>query len=240
MVPFTNVFRHYLRKYIPQLHNKDVNTYEESIALVHQLLQERNMFDPGRKGRKYEIPIKEAIDNANKVMGPVKEQFIEVQRLYTARRKVALSGGKFQQIPASFGEFVRFPWELTKIRGREVLVVGRLLGGRIKNAFTEPTIPKVVMGTVMAGVLSFSIFSFNNASKEYQPDEIADQQPTPPSRAVEARVLPVDVKVDEKNGATQTIITTRTIVTTSTQTTTEAVADTIPPAASGEKVAGKK
>lgn len=137
--------------------------------------------------------IKEAAKGVNKILGPVKAQFNAVQRLYSARRRLALSQGKFLQIPASPINFVKFIRQILKFRWLQIITFGRLLGPRLVNALKEQAVPKLALAILCIGGISFGGQAFHNFVNRIHP-------------SVDTNLAFVETEVNPTAGTTTTLV----------------------------------
>jgi len=79
--------------------------------------------------------------------------------LYTARRRVGLSGGKFLQIPSSPGRFKKFVIDLLKLRWLHLKNFWFFVPRKLKYTWKNSTKGKVAMSGAMAGLLSVSLYN---------------------------------------------------------------------------------
>lgn len=232
MLPFNPSFRNLLRRFIPQLIDEDVDNYENAVSLWHQFRQEKNILDPEDPNRKaIDKLIEKASRRTNEVLSPVRKEFNNLQRLYTARRRLGLSGGKFLQIPSSPSRFVRLIKVIFEFRRRQFITFWRFFGPRLANLLKAPTAPKLAAGVAMVCLLAIGGRAFHNSTKQFSGEIVESPQ-------VETFV-PASTTMDPTTGTTQTIITTKTTITTTTHTTTTSVLDTSEVIESKERMADK-
>lgn len=160
MLPFNPSFRNLLRRFIPQLIDEDVDDYENAVSLWHQFRQEKNILDPRDPNNGViDDLVARAAGRTNEVLGPVRNEFNNLQRLYTARRRVGLSGGKFLQIPSSPGRFKKFVIDLLKLRWLHLKNFWFFVPRKLKYTWKNSTKGKVAMSGAMAGLLSVSLYN---------------------------------------------------------------------------------
>jgi len=137
--------------------------------------------------------IEEAARGTNRILGPVKNQFSAVQRVYSASRSLALSQGKFLQIPSSPMNFVKFLWQILKFRFWQFVAFWVLLVPRLSNAFKAPAAPKLATWVLFICGISFGVQAFHNFVNRILP-------------VVDANLALVETEMDTTAGTTTTLV----------------------------------
>lgn len=229
MLPFNPSFRNLLRRFIPQLIEEDVDDYENAVSLWHQFRQEKNILDPKNPNRDViDDLVKKVAGRTNEVLGPFRKEFDSLQRLYTARRRLGLSGGKFLQIPSSPSRFARFVIQILKLRWLQLKTFWFLLWPRLTNALKEATVPKLAGGAAVICLLAISVGIFHShVGKQLRPP-VAKESENPPTvvtPVVDTAPSTTETIMDATTGTSKTVITTVTTVTTQTTTSTATAPD---------------
>jgi hypothetical protein len=138
MMPFHPTFRFLLRRYIPQVSNRDLDRHESLMALRLQLILERHMRPESQRSeysRKEEHPprdlrdqlIREATIEANGgrekgIFAGFEREFNAVQELWIARRQLALTSSPQFRSP-SWNRLFRSLLHYYKVRARTFVVL---------------------------------------------------------------------------------------------------------------------
>lgn len=172
MTPFNLSFRHLLRKYIPQLTDKNINEHEMLFTYRSVLQRELNFVplkylegpgqydtdvDPAEEH--YKKPIRKRIESVSKeaqtIIEPYKEEFEALHKLWIARRKFALEQGHFLQIPSTLEGLGRYVRAAIEYRIVQIQTLPKLWINRFNHFMKNLSFAKsvIIVGAVLLIIL---------------------------------------------------------------------------------------
>lgn len=179
MTPFHPNFRYVLRRNIPQLSDKEWNSFEEFTALRHQLVQESRMrpkyLPEDLPIQEFDTDIKYATIQAQQIVGRYAKPFDASLRLWVARRRLALHQGSFLQMPADrrrLKDLIAAIWNYRKVQLQTFPV---LLTNRIKYYFNSLSPGRVLLVFFFIALFLACLFNFTRPEKP-------DRQPNVPGQ----------------------------------------------------------
>lgn len=169
MTPFHPNFRYVLRQNIPQLSDKEWNSFEEFTALRHQLVQESRMLPEESQShlpiQKFEEDIAYATMQAQQIVGRYAKAFDASLRLWVARRRLALHQGSFLQMPADRGRLKDLIAAIWNYRIVQLQTFPALLTNRIKYYFNSLSPGRVLLVFFFIALILACWFNFTRPEK---------------------------------------------------------------------------
>ena len=113
-----------------------------------------------------ECLIEDATEEANAIFAPYKEVYAATVKLYNARRRVALAGGNFLQIPGTFKGFIALVVAILSYRWLQIETFPTLAANRIRYFFEEFSYAKLAYIVAGGFLISMGLLSLTPVTPE--------------------------------------------------------------------------